>query len=65
MLTTRQTVDFPYTRQELEALFRYANAHDVEQGGCSAPLLSSGWQLSPVAEVIVPFKLPGRLVAQG
>jgi hypothetical protein len=33
MLTTRHPVDFPYTRAELEALFRYANEHDVEQGG--------------------------------
>jgi hypothetical protein len=31
--TTRHPVDFPYTRPELEALFRYAHAHDVEQGG--------------------------------
>ena len=34
MLTTRHAVDFAYTRQELEALFRYAHEHDVEQGGC-------------------------------
>ena len=33
MLTTRHPVDFAYTREELEALFRYARAHDVEQGG--------------------------------
>jgi hypothetical protein len=33
MLTTRHPVDFAYTSQELEALFRYAHAHDVEQGG--------------------------------
>jgi hypothetical protein len=33
MLTTRHPVDFPYTRQELETLFRYARAQDVEQGG--------------------------------
>jgi hypothetical protein len=33
MLTTRHAVDFAYTRPELEALFRYARAHDVEQGG--------------------------------
>jgi hypothetical protein len=33
MLTTRHAVDFPYTRPELEALFRYAHAHDVEKGG--------------------------------
>jgi hypothetical protein len=30
MLTTRHAVDFAYTRPELEALFRYARAHDVE-----------------------------------
>jgi hypothetical protein len=46
MLTTRHAVDFPYTRPELEALFRYARAHDVEQGGrydarSAAILLSS------------------------
>jgi hypothetical protein len=33
MLTTRHPVDFPYTRPELDALFRYANDHDVERGG--------------------------------
>ena len=33
MLTTRHPVDFAYTTQELQALFRYAHAHDVEQGG--------------------------------
>jgi hypothetical protein len=33
MLTTRHAVAFAYTRPELEALFRYANDHDVEQGG--------------------------------
>jgi hypothetical protein len=33
MLTTRHPVDFAYTDQELHALFRYAHAHDVEQGG--------------------------------
>ena len=33
MLTTRHLVDFVYTRQELEALFRYARTHDVEHGG--------------------------------
>ena len=33
MLTTRHPVDFAYTTQELQALFRYAHDHDVEQGG--------------------------------
>jgi hypothetical protein len=33
MLTTRHPVDFAYTRPELEALFRYAHAHDVDKGG--------------------------------
>ena len=33
MLTTRHPVDFAYTTQELRALFRYAQAHDVERGG--------------------------------
>jgi hypothetical protein len=33
MLTTRHAVDFAYTRQELEGLFGYARAHDVEKGG--------------------------------
>jgi hypothetical protein len=33
MLTTRHSVDFPYTRPELDALFRYAHEHDVERGG--------------------------------
>jgi hypothetical protein len=30
--TTRHAVDFAYTRHELESLFRYAHAHDVERG---------------------------------
>jgi hypothetical protein len=33
MLTTRHPVECPYTPQELEALFRYANDHDVDKGG--------------------------------
>jgi hypothetical protein len=33
MVTTRYLVDFTYTRPELDALFRYAREHDVEQGG--------------------------------
>jgi hypothetical protein len=33
MLTIRHPVDFPYTRQELQALFRVANEGDVEKGG--------------------------------
>ena len=33
MNSTMHPVDFLYTRQELEALFRYANEHDVERGG--------------------------------
>ncbi len=33
MLTTRHPVDFPYTRPELEALFRYTNAHDMNMFG--------------------------------
>jgi hypothetical protein len=33
MLTTCHAVDFADTRPELEALFRYANDHDVERGG--------------------------------
>jgi hypothetical protein len=33
MLTTRHPVDFVSTHQELQALFRYANDHDVEKGG--------------------------------
>jgi hypothetical protein len=33
MLTTRHPVDFAYTTQELQALFRYAHAHDAERGG--------------------------------
>jgi hypothetical protein len=30
MNTTSHRVDVPYTRHELEALFHYANEHDVE-----------------------------------
>jgi hypothetical protein len=50
MITTRHPVDFPYTRPELEALFRYAKAHDVEQGGhydarsAAVNLWSHHWQ---------------------
>jgi hypothetical protein len=33
MLTIRHPVDFSYTRQAIEALFRYAHEHDVEKGG--------------------------------
>ena len=33
MLTTRHPVDFPYTHPELEAIFQYARAPDVERGG--------------------------------
>jgi hypothetical protein len=33
MNSTMHRVDFAYSRQELNALFRYANEHDVERGG--------------------------------
>jgi hypothetical protein len=33
MLTTRHAVDFAYTPQELQALFRDAREQDVERGG--------------------------------
>lgn len=33
MNSTMHPVDFPYTRAELDALFRYAHEHDVEKGG--------------------------------
>jgi hypothetical protein len=33
MMTTRHPVDFAYTDQELQALFRLAHAHAVERGG--------------------------------
>jgi hypothetical protein len=33
MLTMRHPVNFVYTRPELDALFRYANEHDVDKGG--------------------------------
>jgi hypothetical protein len=33
MNSTLHCVDFPYTQAELEAIFRYAHAHDVENGG--------------------------------
>jgi hypothetical protein len=33
MNSTRHRVDFPYTRQEIEAFFRLANEEDVERGG--------------------------------
>jgi hypothetical protein len=33
MWMTHHAVDFAYTRQELDALFRDAHAHDVERGG--------------------------------
>jgi hypothetical protein len=31
MNRTRHAVDFPSTRPELETLFRYAHAHDLER----------------------------------
>jgi hypothetical protein len=34
MLTTGHSVDFPYTRAELEALFQYGRDYDVEAGSC-------------------------------
>jgi hypothetical protein len=33
MNSTMHRMDFPYSRQELDALFRYAHAHDVDKGG--------------------------------
>jgi hypothetical protein len=33
MLTTHHAVNFAYTPEELQALFRYAHEHDVERGG--------------------------------
>jgi hypothetical protein len=33
MLITGHSIDFAYTPQELQALFRYSHDHDVEQGG--------------------------------
>jgi hypothetical protein len=33
MNSTMHRVDFAYTRQEIEVLFRYAHEHDVEKGG--------------------------------
>jgi hypothetical protein len=37
MLTMRHPVDFPYSRPEPGALFRYAHTHDMDQGGhCDA-----------------------------
>jgi hypothetical protein len=33
MNSTMHRVEFPYSRQELEALFRLANEEDVERGG--------------------------------
>jgi hypothetical protein len=33
VLSTCHRLDFHYTRQELEALFRYANEYDVDEGG--------------------------------
>jgi hypothetical protein len=31
--STMHQVDFPYTHQELDALFRYAHEYDVDKGG--------------------------------
>jgi hypothetical protein len=33
VLTTKHPIDFAYTRQELDALFRLAHREDVEHGG--------------------------------
>lgn len=50
MNSTMHPVEFYYTRQELQALFRYANEHDVEKGGrydarsAAVNVLSHHWQ---------------------
>jgi hypothetical protein len=43
MLTTRHPVDFAYTRLELEALFRYANEHDVDNSA-NFGIMEQPWQ---------------------
>jgi len=56
MNRTRHCVDFAYTRQELEALFRYAHEHDVEKGGhydarsAAVNMWSHRWQHSATME---------------
>jgi hypothetical protein len=37
MLTTRHQVDFADTTAELDALFRYAQEHDVNKGATTMP----------------------------
>jgi hypothetical protein len=44
MFTTQHPVDFAYTRQELEALLRYANEHDVDIGAELVRLIAAELQ---------------------
>jgi hypothetical protein len=46
--STLHRLDFPYTRAELEALFRCARACDVEQGG-RYDARSATWSYRPWA----------------
>jgi hypothetical protein len=46
--TTRYPVDFAYTRQELEALLRYANEHDVDVGAELVRLIAAELQTGEV-----------------
>ena len=62
MNTTRHPADFPYTRAELDALFHYARAHDVEKAigkeTCKIPAEF------PEAFDIMSFILPYRVLHQ-
>jgi hypothetical protein len=63
MLTTRQPVDFPYTRPELDALFHYARAHAVENGGhydarsAAVNIWSHHWQHPATQRSVAPRKV--------
>jgi hypothetical protein len=48
MFTTRHPVDFAYTRQELEALFRYANEHNADIGAELVRLIAAELQTGEV-----------------
>jgi hypothetical protein len=48
MFTNRHPVDFAYTRQELEALLRYANEHDVGSGAELVRLIAAELQTGEV-----------------
>lgn len=50
---------------EIEKLKTRLKRLEDALAACNAPRLSSGHERSALAGIVCPFKLPGRLVAQG